>query len=141
MIEEYNLVWFLTFSNNHIRRNIDDWNVKEAIKLIENISLYYGLRFERRLKTITNENGEYKVVIDILDRSGIYYINCYVETIEDLKVKPKVDENLIAQLENLGLNKIVHNVRSEELIFTYPLYEDDYVIDNEGNIIDCGNAV
>lgn len=133
----YSVVILLSIKNQPSYRYVEDWDIQDVLRQFDDLSSYYGFYFQKRQKTLSNrDNRELDVDIKVLETSGIYYVNCYVETIEDLRVKKKVDTFLINQMENLGVNKVVHNVKDENVTLTFPLLDNDCLVDNNGDMIE-----
>lgn len=90
-----------TFVAENTVKEIESWDVDKAKEMAKNIierynSKPYSFRF------ITREKEK------IIRKSGFYFINGKVETLEDVKAKNNRDDKiLISNMENSSWNKIV----------------------------------
>lgn len=128
---EYNVVLLYSLKTNGWKK-VPSWDYDRVVQYLT--PDHYGFRFELRKKNIIRGEWKKDVIIEVLQRSGIYYCNCYIETLEDLLIKPKKNEFLIKQMENMGVNRIVRTIKGD---LTFPFYENDTLIDSGGNVIEC----
>ena len=89
------------------RREVASWNVDKALKMMEGIkerhgATPYGFCFttmKRGLRDFTPRE---------VDRSGMYYINCKVQTLEEMeKTHNPAESTLLQNMKTNGWDKIV----------------------------------
>jgi len=115
-----------TFVSEHSTREIDSWDTAKAAEMAKTIterhaSHPYGFRF------ITRSRGPDDFDSKETARSGFYYIEGKVETIEDVRNRADPKERIL--LENMecnGWHRIV--TCYTPYIWTQPLYENDVVL-------------
>ena len=115
-----------TFVSEQSTQEIDSWDVEEATKRAENITerhnaIPFGFRFT------TNERGDEDLDSKVTDSSGMYYINCKVQTLPILILRNDVDDKtLISNMQSNGWDKVVTTIKGWKA--TFPLEEGDTVL-------------
>ena len=131
----YNIVKL--FPNNYTypkTRRVDDWNTTKVSKIID-LSNFAYLWFEKKYKEKTEDKISITIKKITKEQSGFYYINAYVETLEDLlHNNSRKDYKIIETMENMKWNSVVRSVNPENK-WIYHFKEEDKLIDVEGNII------
>lgn len=131
----YNIVILVPVSGiNNVIGHVNEWNAKEVAKKF-NLTYYRSFWFEKRDKTITKGDNKEVLKIDIKTRkaSGVYYINSYVESYEDIRVKNNPEEkDILTKMENLGCRNIVRSVEHD---WVYPFRDQDKLVNFEGDIL------
>ena len=109
------------------------WNPKLAAYDLQDYKYFW---FEEKVSTTTNEYGvELCVYKEKIRSSSHYYINAYVETLEDIKARnSRHDNDLINRMENLDWNKVVRGINPEHN-WVYHFKDGDFLVDLEGNVI------
>lgn len=126
-MSKYYVAKFFAINNSSRFIYTKGWNIKEVLPQIDP-SKYYGFQFETRTKDIIKEEQSYTVIPHIIETSGIYYINGYIETYEDIKARKDPSEyTLLRKMKNLGWKNIVRNVKGRDWCFTF--FEKDQIVD------------
>lgn len=105
---------------------IEKWDVDQAIEMAKGITERYGAKpygFQFITRGRTDEELDSKVI----NRSGIYYINGTVETLNQVKAKGNPDDRiLISNMESNGWDKIVTTYNPYKWV--QPFNEEDSVV-------------
>lgn len=107
-------------------KEIDGWNVDEAVRMSETIverygSVPYGFRFT------TRERNEDEWSSRVVEKSGMYYINCVVNTLEELEsINNPDDQVLVENMKTNGYNKVATTKKGFK--WSWYLHEDDVVL-------------
>lgn len=102
----------------------------------------YAFRFETRLGAdpiSDGEGGTLEVISKTVARSGRYFINGRLRTLDDVVRDKKSDESILRSNMECNGYPIVCETRNGYLS-THPFEADDYVVDSDGNVIETGNA-
>lgn len=108
---------------------IDSWNVDEALKMSKEITQRYrakpyGFRF------FTRSRSDDELDSHVTNRSGMYYINGVIKTLEDIKAENDSSNRiLISNMEINGWDKVVQT-RSPYL-WTQRFKEGDQIVYTE----------
>ena len=124
-----------------VLKKIEDWNIIKGFKIAKSITGSYSFRFQKRCKEI--ENQPYRTVtIKILEQSGMYYFDGYIETIEDIQARMHIDKSkeedelLLKTMKNNNWSKIVRSIATESKYSWFaPFCHGDILLDSNGNII------
>jgi hypothetical protein len=87
---------------------VDDWNIQTATNLVD-LNNYKCFWFEKIESEIIEGPGKYTVNCKIVQRSGHYFINGFVETIEDVNIR---DKDLAEKMEEKGWSKVVSGINN-----------------------------
>lgn len=116
-----------TFMAEETTKEIKSWDVDKAVRMSKAIkerynAIPYGFSFS------TRERKEKDLDSKVTKTSGMYYINCEVQTLEDIIAKndPK-DKILIQNMKGNGWDKIVTTVKGWQ--WSQPLRKGDVVVD------------
>lgn len=115
-----------TMFSEESTEEIETWDVEEARKRADNIverhdATPYGFQF------VTRERGEEDFDSKETERSNMYYINCRVETLEEIEERNDPDESILrSNMRNNGYNRVAITTKGWK--GTYPLRENDIVI-------------
>jgi len=108
------------------RREVASWNVDKALKMSEEIKERHGARpygfcfttMKRGLRDFTPRE---------VDRSGMYYINCIVQTLEEMERSHNPAESTLLQnMKTNGWDKIV--TTKSGWIWSQQLHDTDIVL-------------
>lgn len=121
-----------TFVAEQSTQPIKSWDPILAKSMADNVkeryaATPYGFQFT------TRERGPDDLDSDISDRSPMYYINCEVQTLEEIESRnnPK-DKTLIRNMKGNGWDRVVVTTRGWK--WTQPLEPDDIVLtEGEGD--------
>lgn len=134
-IFEYNLVIIYPLVGSKYYLAISEWNIELVLAMCDTKDIY-GFHFELRRKVIEKNSCAGRIDIDIqkMRTSGMYYINCYMETMEDLLVKPAQNSVLLKQMQSQGIKKVACTISGNMI---YPFREGDVLLDRWGKVIEC----
>lgn len=114
-----------TFMAEQTTKEIDSWDVDKAIFMAASISERYnakpyGFRFS------TRSRGPDDLDSKVVERSGTYYLNCKVLTLDDI---PDDDGNHIlrSNMKANGFKKVVQPIQG--WAWTQPLHDGDVVLE------------
>jgi hypothetical protein len=105
---------------NYCLVDIDGWDVDAAKAIIANYDNVYGFRFQRRLWVEEREPGRYNVTARIMKESGTYYVNGFIETLDDLRAHIELDRKerrtqddkvLLQKMESHGYKAVVKGIK------------------------------
>jgi hypothetical protein len=105
---------------NYVLRDISDWKVDEALAIASDVEGAYAFRFQKREISENRIDGQYDIIVKILEESGTHYLGGYTETIDDIKArialnnekKTDSDRLLVKRLEEGGYTTIIRSVQS-----------------------------
>lgn len=115
-----------TFVAETTTKPIDSWDVSKALEMAKNIterwnSKPYGFQFFTKAR-MDDELDSHEIA-----RSGIYYINGTIKTLEDLKAEKNPDNRtLISNMECNGWDRVVQTCSPWK--WTQPFDDDDHVV-------------
>lgn len=116
-----------TFVAEQTTREIDSWDIDQAIRIADEISerhraTPYGFKFT------TRSRSENELDSEVVSSSSLYYLGGEVLTLQDVTSRnDPEDEILISNMEGNGWNRIIINSNSWK--WTQPLKDDDIVLD------------
>ena len=92
-----------------------DYGFRDVLKAISLVDLtqYKYFLFEDKEKVINKQDGIISVVSKDLGKSGKHFIDCYIETYEDVAVNNKLLANKMKEFGWKGIAKGVHNYWTE----------------------------
>ena len=108
------------------RREVASWNVDKALKMSEEIKERHGARpygfcfttMKRGLRDFTPRE---------VDRSGMYYVNCRVETLEEIERRGDPKESILLQnMKANGWDKMVST--KSGWAWSHQLHDTDIVL-------------
>ena len=114
-----------TFQAEMTTMPISSWDEEEAIEMSKSIVERYDARpYGFRFTTRGREDDE----LDSreLARSGMYYINGVVKTLEELEAKPKGNSTLISNMKNNKWDKVVETASPYK--WTSPFNNGDKIV-------------
>lgn len=116
-----------TFFHEESRREIDSWNVDQAVEMARTIVERYGAT-PFGFYFITKGRKDDELDSKIIANSPMYYLGGKVESLEEIKERgdPKEDI-LIMNMESNGWNQVIVNSNSWEVV--QPLKEGDVVLE------------
>lgn len=100
-----------TFVAEQTVKEIDSWDVDKAIEMSKEITERYGAK-PYGFRFFTKGRTEADLDSKVIAKSGIYFINGVVETLEEIKAKGDPNNRiLISNMECNGWDKVVttHN--------------------------------
>ena len=115
-----------TFVAEMTTRQVPSWNIPKALKLMEDVkerhgAVPYGFRFT------TKKRGLRDFEPKEIARSGMYYVNCRVQTLSELEKRCEPSESTL--LENMRRNGWDTIVTSKTgWAWSQPLRKDDVVL-------------
>lgn len=115
-----------TFVAEETVKQIESWDVSQALEMAQGITERYGAHpygFQFITRGRTDEELDSKVI----EKSGIYYINGVVETLEQVKAKENPDDRiLISNMESNGWGKVVTTCAPYK--WTQPFNDGDSIV-------------
>ena len=104
---QYSIVRFEPIAHGTIRKfPIEDWDVQKATNLVD-LKNYKCFWFEKIQSEIDEEPGKFTVRKRVIKTSGHYFIDCFVETMEDVLVR---DSELAEKMEQKGWKKVATSI-------------------------------
>jgi hypothetical protein len=135
-----------TFFTESSVKDIDSWNIKQAVEMAESIverysAKPYGFKFAtyKTHPTLIDEEGnEYEVRSKLLKESGTYFLGGKLETYDEVVARndPK-EEILRSNMRCNGMWIICVNTNSYRSV--WPFTEKDKIVDTSGNVIESGD--
>ncbi len=112
-----------TFVAEQTTREVANWNVTKAVEMMPDIEERHGAR-PYGFQFYTKRRGWRDFEPKEIKRSGMYYVNCRVQTLEDIEA-----EGPVILLENMKCNGWDRVVSPREgWAWTQPLREGDIVL-------------
>jgi len=112
-----------TMVAEHTTREIASWNVTKALEMMPDIEERHGAR-PYGFMFMTKKRGFRDLEPKVIKRSGMYYVNCKVQTLEDIEADGPV---VLAQnMRSNGWDRVV--TTTEGWLWTQPLREGDTVL-------------
>jgi hypothetical protein len=111
---------------DHKLVNIDDWDIQIALAMISKIEGAYAFRFQRRLWEETKTNGRLDITAKIIKESGTYYVNGFIETLDDIRARIELNRDerrtqddavLLKKMEQRGSKAIVKGINNNWCCF------------------------
>jgi len=115
-----------TFVAEQTTREVANWNVTKAVEMMPDIEERYGAR-PYGFQFHTKKRGWRDLEPKEIKRSGMYYVNCKVETLVEIegRADPK-ESTLLSNMKCNGWDKVVSP--REGWAWTQPLREGDTVL-------------
>lgn len=108
------------------RREVASWNVDKALKMSEEIKERHGARPYGFCFT-TMKRGLREFTPREVDRSGMYYVNCEVQTLVEMEARSDPEESILLQnMKMNGWDKIVTTKSGWK--WSHPLEDTDIVL-------------
>jgi hypothetical protein len=116
-----------TFVHETNTKEIDSWDVDQAIGMAKHIVQRYNARpFGFRFST--RGRGPEDLDSSETESSGMYYLGGKIETIEEIEARNDPSEEILRDnMRGNGWNRVLVNTNSWR--WTRPLYDDDIVLD------------
>jgi len=115
-----------TFVAEETIKEIAAWDTNRAIKMLNKIKERHGAT-PYAFQFFTKERKPREFEPKITEESGMYYVNCEVQTLKELKKLNNPDEKILRQnMETNGWDKIVKTTKG--WAWTQPLRENDVVL-------------
>ena len=115
-----------TFVAEVTTKEIDSWNVDEAVEMSKGITERYGAK-PYGFRFITRSRGPDDLDSSVSARSKTYYINCKVETLAEIEVRNDPKEEILRS--NMRINGYDCVVTPKEgWKTTLPLFDGDVVL-------------
>ena len=109
-MNNYNIVRFEALQHGKNKKfHIEDWDIENVIELVD-LKDYKCFWFEQIESEIIEEPGKYTVKSHVKKQSGIHFINGFIETIEDVKIR---DPELLYQMDRKKCDKIVSGIKHD----------------------------
>ena len=113
-----------SFTSEETIKEIDCWDVQKAIAISKKIVERHGAK-PYGFQFITRSRKDDELDSRVIKRSGIYYIDGIVETLDEIKAKKSPSNQiLISNMECNRWDKVVITKTG----WTLPFNEDDHVI-------------
>lgn len=115
-----------TFVAEQDTQEIDSWDVPEAQSRAKSVkqrynATPYGFQFSTRSRGSSDLDSE------VTERSPMYYINCKVETLEEIKERgDRKDRTLILNMESNDWDRVATTIEGWK--WTQPLKQGDVVL-------------
>ena len=112
--------------------HIETWDIKQACEDLKNVNGAYGFRFEEWELSKAYYPGGCTVEPNLIRKSGVYYIDAFTETVEDIKAKLKInpnphEENILGRMEMNGWKIVVRNIHADKIWYE-PFFEEDEIL-------------
>jgi len=124
-----------TFMAEMTERPIDDWNIKQAVRMSKKVmerynAKPYGFRF------ITRHRSESQLDSTIVKESPLYYLSGTISTYKDVVLRndPK-EEILRSNMRCNGYKRVI--TTQTPWRWTQPLQDSDIVLTEEGEEMPC----
>lgn len=115
-----------TFTSEETTKEIDSWDVQKAASMSKEITERHGAK-PYGFQFITRSRKDDELDSRIVKKSGIYYINGVVETLEEMKAKnDPANRILISNMECNRWDRVV--TVSNPYSWTQPFNDDDHII-------------
>jgi hypothetical protein len=116
-----------TFVAETTTREIESWNVEQAMRIADTITERYGAT-PYAFQFITRERSDEDLDSKIVKRSPTYYLGGKVETLAEVEARNDPSERILREnMRGNHYDRIITNTNSYR--FTQPLREDDVVLD------------
>lgn len=123
MINQYSIVRFESIIPGQDKKfPVDDWDVQKATNLV-NLEKYKRFWFERIESDINEEPGKLTVKKTVIKKSGNYFIDAFVETLEDIRVKNK---ELASKFDSRNITNVVCGINNE---WSFSFNNNDKIVD------------
>ena len=118
-----------TFVAEQTTKEIDAWDVDQAIEMSRSISERYGAKPYGFYFT-TRSRADDELDSRVTERSGTYYLGGKIETIDDVRARNDPSERiLLSNMECNGWNRIIVNTNSWKV--TQPFGDGDTLLEFE----------
>lgn len=108
------------------RQEVASWNVDKALKMSEEIKERHGAR-PYGFRFTTMKRGLRDFEPKEIARSGMYYVNCKVQTLEEIeKTHNPAESTLLQNMKTNGWDKIV--IAKSGWAWSQPLRDTDIVL-------------
>lgn len=103
---------------------IDGWDVEEAKNILKKYDDAYGFRFQRRMWAEDRSDGRLDIIARIMNESGTYYINGFIETLDDIRARIELNRDvrrtqddmaLLQRLESRGAKAIYRHLTNDKI--------------------------
>lgn len=121
----YDKLYILRFGiPNYVLVPIDGWNIEEAQNILKKYDGAYGFRFQRRLRAEDRSDGRLDIIARIMNESGTYYVNGFIETLDDIKARIELnrherriqdDRALLQRLEARGAKAVYRHLTNDKI--------------------------
>jgi hypothetical protein len=112
-----------SFVAENSTKPIDSWDVDKAVAMSKKVTERYGAT-PYAFRFVTRSRGKNDLDSTITKTSGMYYMNCKVQTVKDLD--PVADEILISNMKCNKWDKIVTTTKGYR--WSQPLNKGDVVL-------------
>lgn len=108
------------------RREIASWNVAKVLKILPDIEERYGAK-PYGFRFTTMKRGLRDFAPRETAQSNMYYVNCRVETLEEIEKRDDPKESILRQnMQTNGWDKMVTTTSGWK--WSHPLHEGDIVL-------------
>jgi hypothetical protein len=104
---------------------IKGWDVDSAVKMMPEIEERYGAK-PYGFRFTTKKRGWRDMHPVEIDRSGMYYVNCRVQTLEDVEAEHGKSATLARNMRTNGWESVVTTEKG--WAWSQPLHENDVVL-------------
>ena len=116
-----------TFFAEQTELPIDSWSVDEAVEMSKKITERYGAK-PYGFRFLTKSRNDADLDSHISNRSGTYYINGVVKTLEEIKAENNPNNRiLISNMECNKWDKVV--ITTSPYRWTQPFTQDDRIVE------------
>ena len=124
------------YANKNVQ--VSSWDATQVAKLVP-LEEYQYFWFEDRDRIIERDTDcpyeILKIETRVVKTSPRYYVDAYVETLEDLMAKKDRGlQRVIQKMQDLGWSKVVQGVHEDNNMFEQ-FTDEDFLVDLNGNII------
>lgn len=108
------------------RREIASWNVAKVLKILPDIEERYGAK-PYGFRFTTMKRGLRDFAPRETAQSNMYYVNCRVETLEEIEKRDDPKESILREnMQRNGWDKMVTTMSGWK--WSHPLHEGDIVL-------------
>jgi hypothetical protein len=135
-----------TFFSESTCKSIPEWDVPLAVKMAGEIVERYdakpfGFKFSTSIisdPVPDEEGGLLQVEPKMIASSGMYHINGRLRTYDDV-VNDNSEKDRILRLNMRCEDSCIVVETRNSYLSTHSFFEEDFVVDSDGNIVECGN--
>jgi hypothetical protein len=116
-----------TFCAEESTQPMDSWDVAKAQNMADSISERYGAT-PYAFQFMTRSRGPDDLDSKVSDRSPMYFINCRVETLDEVIERDDPDESILrSNMKSNGWDRIAITTKGWK--WTKPIGDDDVVLE------------
>lgn len=114
-----------TFVAENTTKLIASWDVKKALKMLPDIEERYGAK-PYGFRFTTKKRGIRDMEPHVIDTSPMYYVNCKVQTLEDIEAEGPESSTLAQNMRCNNWDRVI--TTTEGWKWTQPFRDGDIVL-------------